>query len=88
MTLAVYGLTPPFRSRDAESAAAGLTETFGQVGLAVDEHLGGHDVTERQERLRQVGVGELLRQVVDEEVAAVWALRLATAARGPVTSRR
>ena len=89
----IFGLSPctacRYRSapEDAEIAAAGLTETFGQVGLTVDEHLGGHDVTERQERLRQVRVGELRRQVVDEEVAAVGTLRLPTG-RGGVIGRR
>lgn len=47
-------------------------ETLGQVRLLVYEHLGGYDGTEREECRRQIGVGELLGQVVDEQVAAFW----------------
>lgn len=46
-------------------------EALGQVGLLIDEHLGGHHVAEREERRRQIGIGELLRQVVDEQVATL-----------------
>lgn len=46
-------------------------EALGQVGLLVDEHLGGDHVAEGEERRRQVRVGELLRQVVDEQVATL-----------------
>ena len=45
-----------------------LTEALGQVGLLVDEDLGGDDGAEGLEGGDQVRVGELLRQVVDEEV--------------------
>ena len=48
-----------------------LTEALALVGGSVDEHLGGDDVSERQEHLHQLGVPKLLRQVVDEEVAAL-----------------
>ena len=48
-----------------------LTEALALVGGSVDEHLGGDDVSERQKHLHQLGVAKLLRQVVDEEVAAL-----------------
>lgn len=47
------------------------TETLGQIRLLVDEHLGRDHVAERCERGGQVRVRELLRQVVDEQIAAV-----------------
>lgn len=46
-------------------------EALGQIRLLVDEHLGRDHVAERCERGGQVGVRELLRQVVDEQVAPV-----------------
>ena len=51
-----------------ETSACPLTEALGQVGLLVDEDLGGDDGAEGLEGGDQVRVGELLRQVVDEEV--------------------
>ena len=48
-----------------------LTEALALVGGSIDEHLGGDDVSERQEHLHQLSVAELLRQVVDEEIAAL-----------------
>jgi len=50
-----------------------LTEAFAQVGLLVDEDLGRHHVPERHEHLEDVLVPELLGQVVDEQVGALWA---------------
>ncbi len=50
-----------------------LTEALALVGGAVDEDLGADDVAEGQEHLHELGVAELLRQVVDEEVAALGA---------------
>lgn len=47
-----------------------LTEAFALVGGAVDKDLCGNDVPEGQEHLQDLRVGELLRQVVDEYVAA------------------
>lgn len=47
------------------------TEALGHVRVLVYEHLGRDDGAEWEERGRQVGVGELLGQVVDEQVAAV-----------------
>lgn len=52
------------------------SEALGQVGLLVDEHLGRHDVSERHEGRCEIRVGELLRQMVDEQVAALGALDL------------
>lgn len=46
-------------------------EALGQVRLFVYEHLRGYHGAEGQEGGGQVDVGELLRQVVDEEVAAL-----------------
>ena len=52
-----------------------LTEALGQVGLLVDEDLGGDDGAEGLEGGDQVRVGELLRQVVDEEVVGALPAR-------------
>lgn len=49
-----------------------LTETFTLVGGSVDEYFGANDVTKRQKHLHELRVTELLRQVVDEEIAAFW----------------
>ena len=57
------------------------TETLGEVRVLVDEHLGRDDRPERVERLEEVRVRELLRQVVDEEVGPVRALVLLQAGR-------
>ena len=48
-----------------------LTEALALVGGPVDEDLGADDVAEGQEHLHQLGVAKLLREVVDEEVAAL-----------------
>ena len=61
------------------------TETLGEVRVLVDEHLGRDDRPERVERLEEVRVRELLRQVVDEEVGPVRALVLLQAGRDPGT---
>lgn len=44
-------------------------EALGQVGLFVDKHLGRDDAAKWHEGGRQVGVGKLLWQVIDEQVA-------------------
>ena len=49
------------------------TEALALVGGAVDVHLGGEHGAERYEHLRELRVAELLRQVVDEQVAALGA---------------
>nr|KAF7410591.1 hypothetical protein H0235_013198 [Vespula pensylvanica] len=54
-----------FRGNDA------LTKTFALVSGPVDEHLRGDDVAEGHEHLHELGVTELLWQVVDEQVAAL-----------------
>jgi len=46
-------------------------KALGQAGLLVDEHLGRDHIAEGQERGGQIRVGELLRQMVDEKVAAL-----------------
>ena len=57
-------------------AKVALTEALGQIGLLVDEDLGADDVAEGVEGLEEVGVAELLGQVVDEQVGAVGALKI------------
>lgn len=52
------------------------TEAFALVGGAVDKHLGGDDVSKGQEHLKHLRVGELLGQVVDEDVTALWTFSL------------
>lgn len=44
-------------------------EALGEVRLFVDKHFGRDDAPEWHERRCQVGVCELLWQVIDEEVA-------------------
>ncbi len=65
---------PPTRYR--KDAASSLTEALGEVCLLVDEDLGGDDLPEGGEGLEEVGVGELLREVVDEEVGPLRSLVL------------
>ena len=50
-----------------------FTEAFALVGGSVDEDFGADDVAEGEEHLHQLGVPELLREVVDEQVAALGA---------------
>ena len=57
------------------AAKVALTEALGQIGLLVDEDLGADDVAEGVEGLEEVGVAELLGQVVDEQVGAVGTLK-------------
>jgi len=58
------------RDRETDRQMRPLTEALALVGGAVDVDLGADNVAERQEHLRQFGVAELLRQMVDEQVAA------------------
>lgn len=51
-------------------------EALALIGRAVDEYLRTDNVAERQKHLHQFGVAKLLRQVVDEEVAALGSLSL------------
>jgi len=50
-----------------------LTEALALIGCTVNVDFGADDVSERQEHLRQFGVAEFLRQMIDEEIAAFWA---------------
>ena len=52
-----------------------LTEALRVRGFLVDEHLGGDDVAEGGEERRQVGVGDVSGQVVDEQVGPRGTLR-------------
>jgi len=49
-----------------------LTKAFTLVGGAVHKHLCRDDVSEGNEHLQYLRVSELLWQVVDEDVAALW----------------
>lgn len=42
------------------------------VCRSIHKHFGGDDITERQEHLHQLSIPKLLREVVDEQVAALW----------------
>lgn len=54
----------------SSSVASALTKTLALVGGTIHEHLGGDDVAKGQEHLHQLIVSKLLREMVDEEVAA------------------
>lgn len=56
--------------REPKKAINLLTKAFTLVGGAVHKDLGGDDVSKRQEHLQYLRVGELLRQVIDEDVTA------------------
>ena len=51
-----------------------LTEALGEVGLLVHKDLGGDDGAEGDKGLVEVGIGELWRQVVDEQVGSIRSL--------------
>ena len=62
-----------FRSSDCiQCRRRRPTEAFALVGGAVDVDLGADDVAERHEHLSQLSVSELLRQMIDEQIAALW----------------
>ena len=48
------------------------TKAFTLVCRPIHKHFGGDDITERQEHLHQLSIPKLLREVVDEQVAALW----------------
>lgn len=48
-----------------------LTETLALVSSAIDEDLATDHIPERNEHLHQLCITKLLRQVVDEEIAAL-----------------
>lgn len=52
------------------------TEALRQVRLLIDEYLRRDDVTERHKRRGQIGVGEFLRQVIDEQIATFRSFNL------------
>ena len=59
-----------------EKSAGPLTEALGQVGLLVDEDLGGDDGAEGLERLAEVRVSELLgEEMVDIKKLRVWSTK-------------
>lgn len=47
-----------------------LTKTLALVCGTIHEHLGGNDIAKGQEHLHQLIVSKLLREMVDEEIAA------------------
>lgn len=50
--------------------ALALTKTLALVGGTIHEYLGGNYIAKGQEHLHQLIVSKLLREVVDEEIAA------------------
>lgn len=72
---AAVALAGRFTREVSNRAVNLLTEAFTLVGGAVDKDLRGDDISERQEHLQDLRVGELLRQVIDEDVTAfrTWA---------------
>lgn len=47
-----------------------LTKTLALVGGTIHEYLGGNNIAKGQEHLHQLIVSKLLREMVDEEIAA------------------
>jgi len=58
--------------RQTEANQLRLTEALALIGCTVNVDFGADDVAEWQEHLGQFGVAELLRQMIDEEIAAFW----------------
>lgn len=52
-----------------------LTKTLALVGGPIHKHLGGDDIAEGQEHLRQLRVSKLLGEVVDKQVTAFGTCR-------------
>lgn len=50
-----------------------LTKAFALVGCSIDEDFAAYDVAKGQEHLHELCIAKLLRQVVDEQIAALWA---------------
>lgn len=48
------------------------TKAFTLVCRAIHKHFGGDDITEWQEHLHEFAIPKLLREVIDEQVAAFW----------------
>lgn len=69
------GMRCIFRCRwslwNLSAVTVALTKAFTLVSRSVDEDFGGDNVAKREEHLHELAVTELLRQVVDEQVAAL-----------------
>jgi len=52
------------------------SEAFALVGGTVNKHLSRDDIAKGQEHLQHLRVTEFLRQVVDEDVTALWTFSL------------
>ena len=64
------------------------TEALALIGGPIDEHFGADDVAEWQKHLHQLGVAKFLRQMVDEQIAALWPRDGATWTAAKDTTRR
>ena len=51
----------------------GLTEAFALIRRPIDEDLGRDDVSKGREDVGQIGVRELLGEVINEQIAPVRA---------------
>lgn len=49
-----------------------LTKALAQIGLFVNEDFGRDHISKRHKHLQKILVPELLWQVVDEEIGALW----------------
>jgi len=49
-----------------------LTKALALIGCTVNVDFGADNVAEWQKHLRQFGVAEFLRQMIDEEIATFW----------------
>lgn len=65
-----------------------LTKTFALVGGPIHKHLGGDDIAEGQEHLRQLRVSKLLGEVVDKQVTAFGTCRWGRERRKAPKARR
>lgn len=77
---AVHGLNGCLRG--GRVVEADEPEALALVRRPIDEHFGTDHVTKWQEHLHQLGIPELLRQMVDEEVATVRSFPLSQLVRG------
>lgn len=55
-----------------QSAAETLTKALAQIGLFVNKDFGRDHVSKRHKHLQKILVPELLWQVVDEQIGALW----------------
>lgn len=63
-------MCPGCASRFSCLLASALTKTLALVGGTIHEYLGGNDIAKGQKHLHQLVVSKLLREMVDEEIAA------------------